>query len=321
MNMQKKVLTSLNSKIILILFLLTPVVVSAHLTRLKVPFLGYRIVEVPKLPEFILHNIKILSILIVSLMFVGIILFIYGLMKYIIDVRKKQKITLAKLLLFSGMILSIIMMGLWWFVDFAQTPIGLQSASGPGGIILMADITQDPILLGASHNIFIGKILAQTGTTESPAGIRTQYSVEVISNIKGNLDGVITVEQEGGFKDGILQTIEDAFPLLEQGSDYVLATRYNAPADAYTVLANEHAGKLLTKDSSLDNAQLKILAGKDAKVKSLEAAYPDEKLLDADIAHANTRNSFQSLSSEAKAAAVARADVARTWLETNKAAL
>jgi hypothetical protein len=123
------------------------------------------------------------------------------------------------------------------------------------------------------------------------------------------------VEQEGGVKNGILQTIEDAFPLLEPGSTYILATRYNESENAYTVIANENAGKLLTKDASLDNTQLKALSEQDEKVKSLEAAYPDEKLLDADIAHNNTRNSFQSLPPEAKAAAQARADSAEASLD------
>lgn len=291
------------------------------LTLLSYPLIVSALTRHQGYPKYIENVANLLSLLLPVFLVLGVVLFVYGLVKYILDLRRKSKTIAAKWLLLSGILLSISSAGFLWYLDYAQPNLGLQSAWGtsyPGAlmqIILMADVTQDPILLGASHNIFIGKILAQTGTTESPAGIRTQYAAEVISNIKGNLNGVITVEQEGGFKDGILQTIEDAFPLLEPGSVYVLATRYNAPVNAYTILANEHAGKLLTKDFSLDNAQLKALSDKDPRVQALEAAYAHEVLLDADIAHGNTRNSFQSLAPVEKAAAQSRADAARVSLE------
>jgi hypothetical protein len=275
--------------------------------------------DLPKL------QINLLSLLFPALLVLGVVLFVCGLVKYIIDFRHKNKKTIAKWLLFSGVFISIATVTLWWFIGYIQPNLGLTESIG-GRLeqppvqyhpILVADVTQNPILLGASHNIFVGKVLAQTGTTESPAGIRTQYSVEIVSNIKGNLEGTVTVEQEGGLKNGVLQTIEDAFPLLEVGSTYILATRYNESANAYTVIANENAGKLLSNNVNLSHAVLQTLIDKDEKVKSLEAAYPNEVLLEADIAHNNTRNSFQSLPTDKKAAAQSRADTAKVSLEAN----
>jgi hypothetical protein len=263
---------------------------------------------------FIQGGLDILVAVIPPLLIFGIVLFACGTVKYLLDLWKHKDKMVAKWLLFSGLFLSMLMLGSWAVLGFFQTQPGLESASGPGGIILMADVTQDTILLGASHNVFVGKVLAQTGTTENAAGPRTQYSVEVLSNIKGNLDGIVTAEQEGGFADGVLYSIEDAFPMLEPGSTYILAARYNEPANAYTIIANKNAGKLLSSDSALDKKDIKVLLDKDKKIKSLEVAYANEVLLDADIAHNNTRNSFQSLPPEAKAAAQARADAARASL-------
>jgi hypothetical protein len=42
-------------------------------------------------------------------------------------------------------------------------------------------------------------------------------------------------------------------------------------------------------------SDLKVLADNDDRVKALKEAYPKEKLLDADIQHNNTKNSFKSL--------------------------
>jgi hypothetical protein len=42
-------------------------------------------------------------------------------------------------------------------------------------------------------------------------------------------------------------------------------------------------------------SDLKVLADNDDRVKALKEAYPKEKLLDADIQHNNTKNSFVSL--------------------------
>jgi hypothetical protein len=176
------------------------------------------------------------------------------------------------------------------------------------------------LLLGASHNVFIGKVLARTGNKETEIGPRTQYQVQVIGSIKGELVETITIDMLGGYnKDGKLVIVEsgDVAPedaLFQPGSTYLFAARYNAEEDWYTVIAHPNARKVLSTDNSLPTQALRALADQDEKFKTFKAAYPDEQLLEADVANNNTRNSFQSLPPEAKAAALARADAARASL-------
>jgi hypothetical protein len=193
------------------------------------------------------------------------------------------------------------------------------SAEHPN-MLYPADPSNNQILMGASHNVFIGKVLAQTGNKETEIGPRTQYQVQVIDSIKGDLTDIITVDMLGGYdKDGklVLVESEDLRPedaLFQPGSTYLFATRYNAQEDWYTVIAHPNARKVLSKDSTLPSQALKALAERDEKVKQFAAAYVSEIPDKADVANNNTRNSFQSLPPEAKAAAQSRADAAKASL-------
>lgn len=184
-----------------------------------------------------------------------------------------------------------------------------------------SDFSNNQNLIGGASNVFVAKVIAQTGNKETSVGPRTQYTVEIVRNIKGDLSGIVTLDQLGGYKNGQLVTVEDSTLegyLLQPGSTYLLATRYNEKENWYTLNLHPNASKLLISDETKSTAELQTLADQDEKVKSLEAAYPDEKLLDADITHANTRNAFKSLPPEARAAAQSRADVAKTSLEAHE---
>ena len=172
----------------------------------------------------------------------------------------------------------------------------------------VADFAKDDILLGSSHNVFIGRVIKQEGIKSRFATPETQFKVEVISNIKGDLRGTVTVDQFGGYKNGVLYTVSDDNPdpkannsdsyLLQEGNTYLLATRYNETEDWYTLNSFYTAKKLLSTDKNMNPSDLKALADSDERVKALKEAYPKEKLLDADISHGNTKNSFVSLSVE-----------------------
>lgn len=179
------------------------------------------------------------------------------------------------------------------------------------------DFSNNQNLIGGASNVFVAKVIAQTGNKETTVGPRTQYTVEIVQNIKGDLSGIVTLDQLGGYKNGQLVTVEDSTLegyLLQPGSTYFLTTRYNEKENWYTLNPHPNASKLLSSDSVKSDADLKALSDQDEKVKSLEAAYPDEVLLDADIAHQNTRNEFKSLPADKKAAAQSRADSARASL-------
>lgn len=173
----------------------------------------------------------------------------------------------------------------------------IQVVSDP---VFAADFSNDQMLMGASHNVFVGKVLAQVGTKERGIGPESQFSVEVISNIKGNLSGTVVVNQEGGYKNGILVLAESGSvgnqgdPLLVPGKTYLFASRYSAEQNWYTLISHANARKIMSSDKSITHEQLRLLAEKDSRVKQLQEAYKNEILLDVDVATNNTKNSYVS---------------------------
>lgn len=168
-----------------------------------------------------------------------------------------------------------------------------------------ADFSDDRILVGGSHNVFVGKVVKQSGNEEYSGTPSTQFDVEMVKNIKGNLKGTVVVDQLGGYKDGVLYLVHDdtvasddiegGTPLLTPGSTYLFAARYNEVKDRYTLITHPNGMKLISADAGLEKARLEELALRDEKVIALEEAYRHEILLNADIRHNNARNSYQSL--------------------------
>jgi len=119
------------------------------------------------------------------------------------------------------------------------------------------------------------------------------------------------IEQDGGHRDGALYIVRGGDVvasgndlenyLLRPGSTYLLAARYSAE-NSYLVLQfpQSVSWKELAQDKNLTNPQLKLLAENDSRFKQLLIAYPNETLLDADIYHNNTLNSYQSLTEAQK---------------------
>jgi hypothetical protein len=164
--------------------------------------------------------------------------------------------------------------------------------------------SDDRTLVGASHNIFVAKVTKQVRAKERGIGPETQFEVEVIDNIKGNLKGNVTLDQMGGYKDGVLYVVENnsdtSTPskqdqyLLKVGSTYLFSTRYNPKENWYTLNPYPTASKLISTNAEMDNVHLKNLAQQDSRVKALIAAYPNEVLIDADVRHNNALNSYAS---------------------------
>lgn len=169
-----------------------------------------------------------------------------------------------------------------------------------------ANLADNKILMGAAHNVFIGKVVSQIGTESRSVMPETQFSVEIIDTIKGNLEGRVTVNQEGGYKDEVLYMMEGGYQnlendpyLLEPGSTYLFATRYSSAHDWHTLIPFHTGRKLLSRDENLSVAEYKALADADESISTLREAYPNEILLYADVANGNARNSYQSIHPEA----------------------
>ncbi|MES2315223.1 MAG: hypothetical protein V4486_00615 [Patescibacteria group bacterium] len=175
----------------------------------------------------------------------------------------------------------------------------------------VADFSDDQVLMGASHNVFIGKVIERVGTKERGIGPETQFSVEVLENIKGDLKDTVTVDQAGGYKDGVLyavseeggsntKTNKESLYLLQPGSTYLFATRYNEKENWYTLNSYPTASKVLDDGSISDNAQLKTIADNDSRVQALKNAYLNEVPLDADLKSNNALNSYVSVQEKLK---------------------
>lgn len=175
-------------------------------------------------------------------------------------------------------------------------------------ISLMYDVdySDERILVGASHNVFVGKVIRKIGNKSDTDTPKTQFEVEVIHNIKGKLEGVVIVDQTGGYENGILYLVHggdvvapaddgdtDADSLLEPGVAYLFATRYNEQRGWYTVSAPPYDKKLFSRDKTLKKSQLEILAKNDKTVLEFEEAYRNEIPYDADVKNNNAKNSYK----------------------------
>ncbi len=175
--------------------------------------------------------------------------------------------------------------------------------------IYPADFANDEILMGAAHNVFVGRVVRQIGIQDFGVGPETQFAVQVISNIKGDLKGMVTVDQAGGYvgdtvyiagESDILDSANLASSdyFLKPGGTYLLATRYSPTHDWYNLGPFPFAYKLISRDSALGDDALSSIASNDSRVQQLAAAYKNEIPLNADVAHGNDRNSYRSLQSQ-----------------------
>jgi len=125
----------------------------------------------------------------------------------------------------------------------------------------------DKQLVGLVDNAFVGKVLEKVGNErferDTPS---SQYRVEPIMNIKGNLRESVIVNQYEA----------KTHPFLQVGSAYVFTARYGAQKDIYLIVAYPENYTLLSEDASLSNTELKTLAENSAWVKRLREAYLQE---------------------------------------------
>lgn len=167
----------------------------------------------------------------------------------------------------------------------------------------VADFSDDRVLVGASHDIFVAKVLRQMGAKERGIGPETQFEVLVIENIKGDLRGNVIVDQQGGYVDGKIYipgydfapTAESTSAdgtLLQPGSTYIFATRYNPNENWYTLIPYPTALQLLDSNADASVGQIVSTANADHRFLELKNAYPNEELLSADVIHNNALNSY-----------------------------
>lgn len=154
-----------------------------------------------------------------------------------------------------------------------------------------SDFSDNRNLVGASHDIFVGKIIDKIGSE----GWYTKFAVQVVDDIKGNLQGTVTVGVTGGYYNGVFYVARGS-TWLAPGSTYLLAVRYRSIDDSYRLIDFDDpvSWELLSNDTTLSTTQLQAIAANDSRVKQLQAAYPNEILDKADIYNHETFNSYIS---------------------------
>lgn len=105
--------------------------------------------------------------------------------------------------------------------------------------------TDEKQLVGFATHVFVGRVIGKVGAEGAPLSgdgddvvPRTQFSVEVLNSIKGDLGGTVTVSQSGGYDrfEGRGVRVEGD-PLLQPGQQRLFVTSYDAQEDWYTIVA------------------------------------------------------------------------------------
>ncbi len=100
-------------------------------------------------------------------------------------------------------------------------------------------------LVGFATNVFVGQVVEEAGSEGAPLSgpgervvPRTQFSVEVLKNVKGDAEGTVTVSQTGGYdvEEGREVRVEGD-SLLEPGKKYMFVTSYDLEEEWYVVVA------------------------------------------------------------------------------------
>ena len=110
-------------------------------------------------------------------------------------------------------------------------------------------------VVGASTHIFVGRVVAVVGNKGIPTSgpgnefiPRTQFSVEVLENIKGDLSGTVTVNQMGGSDVSGTVVVMKGDTLLEVGETYLLATWHSSDDGWHSIVA-EGYGNVKVEDA------------------------------------------------------------------------
>ena len=100
-------------------------------------------------------------------------------------------------------------------------------------------------LVGFATDVFVGQVAEEAGSEGAPlsgpdwrALPQTQFSVEVLKNVKGDVEGTVTVSQTGGYDEEEGREVRvEGDSLLEPGKKYLFVTSYNPEEGWYAVVA------------------------------------------------------------------------------------
>lgn len=96
------------------------------------------------------------------------------------------------------------------------------------------DVSEPRKVVGFADNVFVGKVIKQVGARNNYYP-ETQFEVEVLNIIKGEINGLIRVNQAGGYEKDYLFLMEGD-KLIEEGKTYLFATRYLKEEQWHTLI-------------------------------------------------------------------------------------
>ncbi len=175
-------------------------------------------------------------------------------------------------------VLLLIMLGAGMFFNVIKLPIKVVSHGS-----YAFDFDNDKTLVENSGNVFIGKVIRKTGEDVlGLAVVATQFDVEIISNLKGDLRGEVIVAQQIGYKNGLMivhdgdvARVEDVGSeetyFLQPGSTYLFATGYYPERNWHILFTHQKASKLLSQDKGRSISELQQIANDDPRVRTLRA--------------------------------------------------
>jgi hypothetical protein len=150
--------------------------------------------------------------------------------------------TIARLLL----ALAVVGAGFVIYSLLAQKSPGTGSV---GVVSVEVDYAFEPAderqLVGFATNVFVGRVVGEVGAEGAPVSgpgdrviPRTQFSVAVLENVKGDLSGKVKVSQTGGYDESVGRVVRiQGDPLLKPGQEYLFATSYDQEEGWYTIAA------------------------------------------------------------------------------------
>lgn len=111
------------------------------------------------------------------------------------------------------------------------------AGGGRASVSFVTDVADPRRLVGVVDNVFVGRVDDVQGV-HTPSGMpETRYGVTVIENIKGHLDGGVTVNQQGGIAPGAsAPVLVEGDAMLVVGAEYLFATRVGGGGAWHTLV-------------------------------------------------------------------------------------
>jgi len=134
--------------------------------------------------------------------------------------------------------------------------------------------TDEEQLVGFATNVFVGRVVEKVGAEGAPLSgpggevvPRTQFSVAVLKNIKGDLGGEVTVSQTGGYDSAEDRKVRvEGDPMLEPGQQRLFVTSYDEREGWYAIAAQPYGDVRIEDERQRTNLVEKFERARQAQI-------------------------------------------------------